>query len=67
MKWIEIVSGCEMPKPWECVIICDGEDWTHACHVSGRFYALDSESYSDMTDHIRGVTHWARVELPDGN
>lgn len=65
MNWVKIEPGCEMPEDCEIVLISDGEDWTQACHSFGKFYPVDSEGYMGISDEIGGVSHWARVELPN--
>ncbi len=67
IEWIKIERNTESPREGEIVLVSDGFDWSHACYMAGKFYPCDSELYADLSDNIRGVTHWGRVGLPDGN
>lgn len=60
MNWIKIEPGCEMPEIREKVILV----W-HGSIASG--YRSDRGTWDDgdFHDNMKGVTHWARVELPN--
>ncbi len=65
MNWIKIEDGCEMPRHLEIVAIAkmDAAEpwWSGAVYIGGiSFEESGSFERSDLT-------HWARVELPDGN
>lgn len=67
MKWVKIEDGCEMPEHCEIVVVTgtNDESWWPASHILGAFHPVDEDMYACMYDELRGVTHWARVELPE--
>lgn len=65
MKWVKIEDGCEMPWPWEYIVVIahsyGSTDWHESIFAEGGEF-LSTFDRGCMTDH---VTHWARVELPE--
>lgn len=61
MKWIKIEEGCEMPIVYESVAASRGDSWFESYIDSNGQWQRDG--CEDMK--ITGITHWARVELPE--
>ena len=67
MKWVRIEDGCEMPEDMEIVIACNGDgEWQSLVYSCGKWHPVEEDLYAGMSDEAVGVTHWARVELPEG-
>ena len=65
IEWIKIEDGCKLPANHSSVLIAHGGIWEEGYYANGKFAAYcpdDGDLY-----HVPTVTHWAFVNLPDGN
>lgn len=63
MKWIKIEEGCDMPNLNEIVAIAKidiGAPWWDHAKYAGADVFCQGDDFC-----MSGMTHWARVELPE--
>ncbi len=65
IEWIKIEEGGPMPDPFEIVATAKNDIsepwWAEGLYIGGTEFEHGNGIVRD------DATHWARVELPDGN
>ncbi len=69
MNWIKIKDGCEMPNvSQEVIVLTESQLFGHKYKTLYLASIDEGGDWIETTDSqgIGVVTHWAKVDLPDG-
>ena len=65
IEWVKIEEGCKLPKSHTSVLIAHGSVWEEG-YFDGKQFGAYCPDDGDIY-HADKATHWAEVNLPDGN
>lgn len=70
IDWIKIEDGCKLPEvSQEVLVLTESDIFGHKYKTLYLGMIVELGYWIETTDsqEIGGVTHWAKVNLPDGN